>query len=469
MYDIFPLTSQEVQDTQKDFILFYQYQCWFDGVLPFDNNLYLVNVLNTQNEDISLIYIKRKEGEEQFFGNGMEKYNKKIKSKDHLPGMLWHGRSYNQGIFDVLAQEDKQEKFRIVGTIHHNVKPYVYFDIYLHKDYLFNIYEESILPSLLVKIMQENKSSHTSRATNYSIPTVKNQAVTKALDKTLQSYLQIKPYTHQWNNIKWMLKLEEQVKNNKTCFSILRASDLDKYYIESIDDYLFFDSKMNIYNGEKMKDCSQRQIKITYRGGILCDEVGLGKTLSMVGLILKDKERKFMTRKRPKNPKIIKVADKDKNKVKPFINDKLKDGIKYHSKATLVIVPRHLFGQWKEEVIKYLEPKLEFTCYGISTIAQFRKYQIDHLVTADMVIITSNFLTSKKYQKVDDQLHHIKWKRIIFDEAHESLVVLTRLKKAQEAISEKIYELKADFKWVCSATPLANGNDSFCNNSKATG
>lgn len=107
---------------------------------------------------------------------------------------------------------------------------------------------------------------------------------------------------------------------------------------------------------------------VLVRGGIVADEVGYGKTVITLGLIDVQGNRK---EKSPKPP------EQYRNNLIP-------------TKATLIIVPSHLVGQWKGEIEKFLGKKKRVEL--INTMANLNSITVDQIQKADIVIV--NFTVS---------------------------------------------------------------------------
>ncbi|PIL24715.1 hypothetical protein GSI_12601 [Ganoderma sinense ZZ0214-1] len=108
------------------------------------------------------------------------------------------------------------------------------------------------------------------------------------------------------------------------------------------------------------------------RGGVLADEVGYGKTAISLGLIdcaAADVEREFKKAKRAAG----------------YIA----------TKATLIIVPPHLTGQWTDEVRKFTGTR--FNVITLHTASNLKSLTIQRVVDADLVIVASNLFRSSVY------------------------------------------------------------------------
>lgn len=160
------------------------------------------------------------------------------------------------------------------------------------------------------------------------------------------------------------------------------------------------------------------------RGGILSDGTGMGKTASMLRLILDTRQTSFES----------------------HIHTH------YESRATLIIVPINLPSQWLSEIEKFIGQTLKVVSFYTGTHVKERTMQ--DLLLADIVLTTFAFIRgSKPYHDMieanicstmgcaEDKklhlsfpavrawarsdtrtapiLHAVRWKRIIIDEIHE--------------------------------------------------
>ncbi len=102
-------------------------------------------------------------------------------------------------------------------------------------------------------------------------------------------YLKLTPFDHQHNNIQWLRQTEENISMGLHKFEYLVTGDLVHLKTSRFDIYM--DPVTHIlYNSDSIWN-TERVQTAKFKGGVLCDYVGSGKTLSMVGLILADKYR----------------------------------------------------------------------------------------------------------------------------------------------------------------------------------
>ena len=242
---------------------------------------------------------------------------------------------------------------------------------------------------------------------------------------------------HQINNVAWIKETESQQFKYSYChsynFSEIKLSDDCVFYID-------LDSNM-CYSYESLKKCMPINIPITFLGGILCDEVGLGKTLSFVASILADKY------KHKYNPK-KKITLKHQS---------LGQGQEKEQCGTLVLCPKRLVQQWASEVYKYVGDLL--SVHVITSILSLKSSNIEKMKKADIVISSMQMLanTNYLYDNKVAKFSSIKWKRVIVDESHEFLVI-PHPGKEYRTIWCELMAIKSSARWLCSGTPFAQQN-----------
>ncbi|KAI4166598.1 MAG: hypothetical protein LQ343_007919 [Gyalolechia ehrenbergii] len=168
-------------------------------------------------------------------------------------------------------------------------------------------------------------------------------------------------------------------------------------------------------------DWMMKQEKSQWRGGLLGDEMGMGKTIQAVSLIMSDYPAQ--------NP-------------------------------TLVVVPPVALMQWQNEIKEYTDGKLKVLVYH-NTNPQVKKMKLKELKGYDVIMISYSGLESiyrkeSKGWKRDDgiikensKIHAIHYHRLILDEAHN-------IKSRTTGVARACFALKADHKWCLSGTPVQN-------------
>jgi DNA repair protein RAD16 len=164
-----------------------------------------------------------------------------------------------------------------------------------------------------------------------------------------------------------------------------------------------------------------RQEQTHYKGGLLGDEMGMGKTIQAVSLIMSDYPAK---------------------------------------QPTLVCVPPVALMQWSNEIREYTDNKLKVLVYH-GTNAKCKKMSVKELKSYDVIMVSYNSLESlhrketKGWSRGEDiikeasRLHAIHYHRLILDEAHS-------IKSRNTGVAKACFALTSNYKWCLSGTPVQN-------------
>jgi DNA repair protein RAD16 len=164
-----------------------------------------------------------------------------------------------------------------------------------------------------------------------------------------------------------------------------------------------------------------KQEKSSYKGGLLGDEMGMGKTIQTVSLIMSD------------------FPAKD---------------------PTLVLVPPVALMQWQNEINAYTDGKLKVLVVH-NTNAKSKNLSTKIIRSHNVVIMSYNSLESmfRKQEKgwsrgeniikEDSPIHSIKFHRVILDEAHS-------IKSRTTGVAKACFALTGNHKWCLSGTPVQN-------------
>lgn len=321
------------------------------------------------------------------------------------------------------------------------MKPYAY----------YNDYYSTISRTLLYKNTPQLKMSLLKPAKNQLIETDFNTP------------FQLNLFDYQKNNIDWMIKLENMYDLNLNNLEIFKNSLKEI----TVDDNKFYVSNSNLIYDESYLDEISNKERYNLRGGVIHDEVGLGKTFTMLGLIFNtlpnNRKLKFYPKRLTKKQK--KSLEEEQTEIYYTNKGKLK------STATLVICPARLCAQWEDELKKYLKPNSDVRMYTISTVINYKKMMENKklLCNADVIFVSTNIFTNNNYFKAcmeqdNFPLDEIYWHRIIFDEGHEVLHTYHhgyRKRSADELLYKEVMSLRSKYKWVCSGTPLPYNGESL--------
>ncbi|KAF8841295.1 hypothetical protein BDN67DRAFT_901690 [Paxillus ammoniavirescens] len=159
----------------------------------------------------------------------------------------------------------------------------------------------------------------------------------------------------------------------------------------------------------------RKQENGVWHGGLLADEMGMGKTIQMISLFVSDLKR-----------------------------------------PNLVIAPTVAIMQWRNEINAHTENMNVLVWHGASRIVdpkELEKYDV--VLTSYSVAEScfrkqqSGFKRKGRIVKEPSPLHQIKWNRIVLDEAHN-------IKERATNTAKAAFELKSNYKWCLSGTPLQN-------------
>ena len=164
-----------------------------------------------------------------------------------------------------------------------------------------------------------------------------------------------------------------------------------------------------------------RQEKTNYQGGLLGDEMGMGKTIQAVSLIMSDYPQK---------------------------------------EPTLVVVPPVALMQWSTEIADYTDGKLKVLVYHGQN-SKVKGMSVKELKKFDVIMISYNSLESlhrketkgwnrgEDIVKEDSPIHAIHFHRLILDEAHS-------IKSRVTGVAKACFALDGTYKWCLSGTPVQN-------------
>ena len=162
-------------------------------------------------------------------------------------------------------------------------------------------------------------------------------------------------FEYQKCSVYWMMKKEEN--KTKILYNLNEEVILGNVY------YDITTQQIDLISNKK---------KLEFCGGAIIDEVGLGKTLQVIGLVLMNP------------PKKISYVDSR-------FNNKL------CSKATLVFCQNHLCGQWKRELKDKISQDYDAKIITVLTKRDFDKLTYTELLDADVVLVSFTFLGNESF------------------------------------------------------------------------
>jgi SNF2 family DNA or RNA helicase len=280
--------------------------------------------------------------------------------------------------------------------------------------------------------------------------------------------LNLSLYPHQYRALKWMLYRE-------TAYKPLSTNSLHPYLVTSkganinkqkVIDPVF--SKVLFDVQDQTHDC---------RGGLFCDEPGLGKTITILALILRTQGQKadddtltldLKQKKRKMNVSLRSFASR-KREVR---HDQL-----VPSKTSLIVVPNTLVHHWRCQIDWHIRPGHLKVYIDDGTSPWIPA--AEELATYDIVITTfgrlshqwqngrplcaleervpdrygfedrRNYIDGGSYGEVSPYLR-VHWVRVIVDEGHKlgGTVANYQMVMARSFVADK--------RWVMSGTPTPN-------------
>lgn len=197
-------------------------------------------------------------------------------------------------IFDLLRNNDNLGRYKI--KLYLVESKVLYIRIYVSLAYIEDLCGGYQMAPRLIDTLIRNSYKDGGGVFEYlteKIEVHKNIAITDK-ECPYMDMLKITPFTHQKNNVMWMDTVERNVDFGLHSVEYAITQDLIRFSYGGLCLYLDPESSI-LYNEESLWRYKDRLRTEYFKGGVLCDQVGLGKTLSMTCLILANPQKKSKT------------------------------------------------------------------------------------------------------------------------------------------------------------------------------
>ena len=306
--------------------------------------------------------------------------------------------------------------------------------------------------------------------------------------------IQMTPFSYQMRNIIWMYQIENNIKCGKHTITIpygkLAILNICNDRNDDYRTYRHINKYQNIYQicddkyicshyhdtSKLLKLTDEHHYTLPLTGGLICDDVGLGKTFSLISYLLTQK-----------------THDDSNNTT---------DSEYRWTLNNCIIVPSRLVQQWKYEIHKYCGDNLSVVTIGsiVDVKKLYNKTTGLMIQKYDIYIISSTLLSNENYTEylrfnitqdnsikpksiadippynvnVYFDIFQIKWNRLICDEAHEKIIStrdwddsessngnVNPHQKINAVTLNLIFNITANFRWGLTATPFENRSNNI--------
>lgn len=265
----------------------------------------------------------------------------------------------------------------------------------------------------------------------------------------------LRPYQKQ--ALYWMHSLEMGLVSARAADSMHPLWSEYRFPLETVDGITDLEQEeqpfyFNSYSGELSLEFPKTERRC--RGGILADEMGMGKTIMISSLIHTNPGPDALPT--PSQPNAKSSGKRQVRLDHAFRSISVKSRSSRGPCATLIAAPTSLLAQWAEELQRCSKPGTvkTFVWHGQN------RADIDAAIDDDTegvmnVVITSYGTLASEYAKVEKSgnkaspIYKTEWLRVVIDEAHHCKSRLSKTAKA-------VYALHARRRWAVTGTPIVN-------------
>jgi SNF2 family DNA or RNA helicase len=240
---------------------------------------------------------------------------------------------------------------------------------------------EIFIVNLIKKILSKCRGIHSLKRTTISSD-LSRQMLLDVSFSSLQNLWNLKYplFPHQIESLHWMYRLEKNITDNQGYITINQQS------IPISTTGFYYNNEYDIITSQNI--CQPKSIP--FKGGILADITGSGKTATALALIVST----------------LSLFNLENKHSSSFINSNLysdlDNQIYFQSQATLIVIPNNLYQQWIEEIKKFINYK-NIKIVILKDIRDFKKTTLQNLIEADIVLVTESLLSSKGYSNAKEE------------------------------------------------------------------
>jgi len=358
-------------------------------------------------------------------------------------------RFNNRGVDLLLGINLKKFVYRLENKLPIQYKNFILYHLYnnIHMRYIpINLIDNKYVPNMYITNYIKEISKEVDYSKDYDIK----------LAKSIQENIDFKLYKHQISNVIWMSKIEDILHSDKQPLTFITYTqfpikNLSNWYINYTANSQGY---KNILSNKPTKHLNVigQPTSFKLRGGLLLDEMGLGKSATIIAhclwnsVELKNKDNvKFVH-----STKYSSYLQTHNFYTSSFYTNYRQPKKLIETRASLILVPKHLIWQWHEEIKKTIHHSLSIKVITITETRDNVKLTYKDIITADFVLVSQNLFKSDIWQSytivsrsiiqefkdpmfnIDDlslnppkctdtfpNLYHFLWQRVIIDEAHD--------------------------------------------------